>query len=50
MSQDAHDSAARGEAPLPDEHTPAVRDAGKVLRIVLAGIVAFAAIVQLFVL
>lgn len=49
MSHDAHESAARGHAPTPDEQTPAVRDAGKVLWIVLAGIVAFAAIVQLFV-
>lgn len=37
------------DAPTPDEQTPAVRDARKLLIVVLASIVAFAAIVQLFV-
>ncbi|OGU00682.1 MAG: hypothetical protein A2085_02835 [Gemmatimonadetes bacterium GWC2_71_10] len=59
MSHDAHASAAPAAPGAPgapddartlDAQTPAVRDAGKILLIVLASIVAFAGIVQLFVL
>lgn len=51
MSHDAHHSApaSPGRDDTPDAHTPAVKDARKILLILLGAIAVWSAIVHLFV-